>query len=56
MNWIDNELSSIDLGDKRLDVRAAKLMKNLTDRPETSIPGASGMGGNTTCSHILSWR
>jgi hypothetical protein len=38
--WTDQELGSIDLGDRRLNQRAAQLVYALAERPEASIPQA----------------
>ncbi|NBV29204.1 IS4 family transposase [bacterium] len=39
-NWITEELSSVDLGDKRLDQRYAILLERFEAKPSLSIPGA----------------
>ena len=38
MTWADDELMGIDLGDKRLNKRAIKLLEDLSSKPDTSIP------------------
>jgi len=40
MGWADEEFRGIDLGDKRRDGRAARLVERLAERPTASIPGA----------------
>lgn len=40
MDWVENEFLSLNLSDKRLNKRAKKLMKTLSDTPENSIPAA----------------
>lgn len=39
-HWTDQELATIDLGDRRLDERAVQVVQVLAERPETSIPQA----------------
>lgn len=38
--WAEEELSGVDLGDKRLNRRSVKLLGQLGERPTASIPGA----------------
>lgn len=40
MGWAAAEFQSMDLGDKRRDQRAIKLIERLTERPTASILGA----------------
>ncbi len=40
MGWASEEFESIDLGDKRLNKRAALLAERLVDSPSASIPKA----------------
>jgi hypothetical protein len=40
MGWADEEFLGIDLGDKRRDGRAIRLVERLAERPTASIPGA----------------
>ncbi len=40
MSWADEEFREIDLGDKRRDNRAIRLVERLAERPTASIPGA----------------
>lgn len=40
MGWADEEFLGIDLGDKRRDSRAIRLVERLAERPTASIPGA----------------
>lgn len=42
MNWAEEELSGISLGDARLDRRAGKLLASMSSRPQASIPQACG--------------
>jgi len=41
-DWIDNELETVDLNDKRLDERFADVLNALGSRPNVSIPAACG--------------
>ena len=38
MNWCEEELKDIDLGDKRLDKRCIKLLSSFSNQPNKSIP------------------
>lgn len=40
MNWAESEYSFISLGDKRLNMRAKKILKQFGDTPMASIPGS----------------
>ena len=40
--WAQEEVASVDLGDQRLDARAAILLSALGNRPNLSIPAACG--------------
>lgn len=42
MDWVANEMTSIDIGDKRLDKRACQLLTALSERMGESIPSACG--------------
>jgi len=41
-DWIDNELTTVNLEDKRLNHRFSKILKALSERPNVSIPAACG--------------
>ncbi len=41
-NWIENELETTDLNDKRLDKRLSEILDTLAARPHFSIPAACG--------------
>jgi len=41
-DWIDNELKTVNLQDKRLNNRLSKVLKALSERPNVSIPAACG--------------
>lgn len=45
--WCAKEFSELDLGDKRLNKRAIKLMEQLADKPTASIPAATGGWADT---------
>ena len=38
MSWAEEEMSMVDLGDKRLNLRAATLLETLGSKPDSSIP------------------
>lgn len=40
MEWVQGELSGIQLGDERLNKRSVKLLERLASKPSASIPGA----------------
>ena len=40
-DWAEHEFRSLDLGDKRLDRRMAKVVRDLAAKPQNSIPAAS---------------
>jgi hypothetical protein len=40
--WVETEVTSVDLGDQRLDRRMATLLSSLGSRPNLSIPAACG--------------
>jgi hypothetical protein len=40
MGWADEEFLAIDLGDRRRNERAKRLLERLAERPTASIPGA----------------
>ena len=42
MNWAQEEMQTADLGDKRLNGRAAKVLEQLGAHPRQSIPTACG--------------
>jgi hypothetical protein len=41
-SWIEDELQTVNLGDKRLDKRYAKVLDQLSSKPSQSIPTACG--------------
>lgn len=50
-NWIDNELKTVNLEDKRLNVRFAEILKALGERPHISIPAACGGHAETMAAY-----
>lgn len=50
-NWITEELSKADLGDKRLNQRYALLLKRFKNKPSLSIPGACKGWGETQAAY-----
>lgn len=51
MSWAQEELSGVDLGDKRLDKRAVVLLDRFAAKPGASIPGACGGWGETLAAY-----
>ena len=55
MSWAGEELHTIDLGDKRLNERAVKLLERLGEKPMSSIPGScNGLAETQTAYRFLS--
>ncbi len=52
-SWSQEELSSIDLGDKRLNRRCQRLLGLLADSPGKSIPDACGSWADTMAAYRL---
>lgn len=53
ITWIENELSSIDLNDARLDKRLLKVGSKLINNPSESIQTAIGSWSNTKAAYRL---
>jgi len=53
MSALAAELASIDLGDKRLNRRAGKVLETLGEKPTASIPAACGGWGETRAAYRL---
>jgi hypothetical protein len=53
MSALAAELAAIDLGDRRLDRRAGKLLETLGDKPTLSIPGACNGWDETRAAYRL---
>ncbi|MFM2069332.1 MAG: hypothetical protein RLZZ584_4241 [Pseudomonadota bacterium] len=51
MNWAEEELRTLSLGDARLDKRAVVLAEQLAQRPGASIPQACGDWGQTQAAY-----
>ncbi len=51
MNWINNEVLTADFGDVRLDARMKKILCDLGDRPDYSIPQACGGWAETIAAY-----
>ena len=50
-DWIDNELKTVNLNDKRLDKRFSEVLKALSERPNVSIPAACGGHAETMAAY-----
>lgn len=53
MDWVDEEMGGINLGDTRLDTRLCKVMKSLSQNPTDSIPTACGSWSETKAAYRL---
>ena len=53
MDWVIEELSELDLGDKRLNTRAKKVLSDFAKAPERSIPVASTGWAETKAAYRL---
>lgn len=53
MSWATEELARVDLGDKRLDRRAATLLERLADNPSATIPDACAGWGEVRAAYRL---
>jgi len=51
MDWAAEELTSMSLGDKRLDKRAKIILKTLSSSPEKSIPSSHNGWGETKAAY-----
>jgi hypothetical protein len=52
-NWIQSELGSVDLGDKRRRRRLLKVAQGMWNRPNASVPGAAGGWAETIGAYRL---
>ena len=50
-DWIDNELTTVNFEDKRLNHRFSKILKALSERPNVSIPAACGGHSETMAAY-----
>src|SRR5258708_39066776 len=41
-SWVEDELQTVDLGDRRLNQRYARLLDQMSSKPNESIPAACG--------------
>jgi hypothetical protein len=51
MDWAAHEMRGIDLGDKRLNNRAVKILYDLAEKPAESIPCACGSWKETKATY-----
>ena len=51
MSWADTEFETLDLGDKRLNKRAIKLLDDFSAKPTASIPQACGDWADTQAAY-----
>lgn len=51
MGWAAQEFAGVDLGDKRLNRRLARVAQQWADKPTQSIPGASAGWGDTAAAY-----
>ena len=51
LDWVNEELNKIDLGDKRLDKRILRLVSSMGNNPEASIPQACGTHASTKAAY-----
>jgi hypothetical protein len=50
-DWIANELTTVNLEDKRLDNRFSEVLRSLSERPNVSIPAACGGHAETMAAY-----
>lgn len=51
MDWVNEEMRTIELGDERLNQRAIKLLSDLSRQPLSSIPSACGTWAETKAAY-----
>jgi hypothetical protein len=51
MSWAAEEMAAVDLGDRRLDRRAAALLETMSEHPEKSIPAKSAGHAEMTAAY-----
>ncbi|UOG91260.1 MAG: hypothetical protein L3K52_13775 [Candidatus Thiothrix sulfatifontis] len=56
MNWSSTELTDLDLGDKRLETRAAHILKAMLKAPQSSIPKACQSWSSTLATYRFFWN
>ena len=53
MDWVIEEMCSLSLGDKRLEKRAQKVLRQLSNQTSESIPSACGGWAETKAAYRL---
>ena len=53
MDWAKQELTGINLGDKRLNKRSVKLLESFASKPSSSIPAACGGWSETLAANLF---
>lgn len=56
MNWLSTELNDLDLGDKRLEKRAAHILKAMMKSPQSSLPKACRNWSSTLATYRFFWN
>lgn len=56
MNCLSTELNDLDLGDKRLEKRAAHILNAMLKSPQSSIPKACPLWSNTLATYRFFWN
>ena len=56
MNCLSTELNDLDLGDKRLEKRAAHILNAMLKSPQSSIPKACLLWSNTLATYRFFWN
>lgn len=51
VEWVEKEMRTLDLGDRRRNARAKELLTRFASRPEASIPVACGSWGSTKAAY-----
>ena len=46
-DWIEREFKQVDLGDRRLHQRLQKIVTDLSQNPQATLPRAAGTGART---------
>ncbi|MDP1574259.1 MAG: transposase [Coxiellaceae bacterium] len=52
-DWVDNELKTVNLGDKRLDRRLGNILEALGTKPTLSIPSACNVWSETKAAYCF---
>ena len=56
MNWSSSELTDLDLGDKRLETRAAHILNAMLKAPQSSLPKACQSWSSTLATYRFFWN